>query len=225
MSWAFAPGASAGGPTSVLIVSPESARTTSFYYTDKDYETLTELLAAPGSGGQSTRPPSLGEAMAARQINVTWMIHDISPWRLDQVYARPESGTVWIRSSTDAPDFASGTWHRAAQAHELKALLKKLGMMEPPSDRGAGPVPPPDQTSGATTVVPTEPEQQPTPAAAAAGSASGTGSVSRAGDSTDWWWAIPGLVVGAGLALGLRPMSVRLLSRPRGGPRQELRDV
>ncbi|MBO0517412.1 hypothetical protein J0695_37490, partial [Streptomyces beijiangensis] len=114
LSWTFAPSAVAGGPTSVLIVSPESARTASLYYADKDYETLTELLAAPGSGGGMTEPPSLGAAMEARRINVTWMAHDVSPWRLDQVYVRPGSDTVWIHTSDIAPSFLTGSWHEAA---------------------------------------------------------------------------------------------------------------
>ncbi|WP_329118339.1 hypothetical protein [Streptomyces sp. NBC_01465] len=211
LSWAFAPAATAGGPTSVLLVAPSSAMTASLYYSDEEYGTLTDLLNAPDPGG-ATEPkePNLDATMEARQINVTWMVHDVTPWRLDRVYAPVESKTVWIHTSESAPGFTTGAWHRADQPARLKALLKKLGMMGPVSDKGSGPVPPADDPTSPTTRTATVSVSTPD---------------KGSGDTTDWWWAIPGLAVGAGLALGLRPFVVRLLARPRGGTRQELRDV
>ncbi|BFO14693.1 hypothetical protein SHKM778_10810 [Streptomyces sp. KM77-8] len=46
-------------------------------------------------------------------------------------------------------------------------------------------------------------------------------------DSTDWWWAIPGVLAGAALALLLRPHATRLIQRRKDdpGPKQELLDA
>ncbi len=47
--WAASP-ASAGGPTSVLVVSPESQETASAYCSDKAYSELERLLGPVGKG-------------------------------------------------------------------------------------------------------------------------------------------------------------------------------
>lgn len=44
-----APPSAAGGPTSVLLVSPTSQRTASLYATEKQYDLLVRLLAPTGS--------------------------------------------------------------------------------------------------------------------------------------------------------------------------------
>ncbi|MEU0398105.1 hypothetical protein ABZ208_36215 [Streptomyces sp. NPDC006208] len=38
LTWFFAPSAVAGGPTSVLITSPESEEAAALYYANEDYE-------------------------------------------------------------------------------------------------------------------------------------------------------------------------------------------
>ena len=82
----LAPGAVAGGPTSVLIVSPESGEAAALYASATGVRTAVRRCCAPARAGGKDRPPALDVVTGVRQINVTWMVHDISPWRLDRVY-------------------------------------------------------------------------------------------------------------------------------------------
>jgi hypothetical protein len=223
-----APTATAGGPTSVLVVSPESAESTALYSSHEEYRELERLLGEPGS---STReePPGLGVG-SGRQINVTWMIHDVTPWRVDRVYPdTPRGKDVWIHAATQVPQSMNGYWHKAEQPAKVLTLFKKLGVLGEPSAEGGGAIyPAPGQTKGDTSAA-----AGPAPAATEQARATAAASTD---DGTDWWWAIPGLVAGAALALVLRPFIVRLpgvrgalpLGRWRKRetePRQELRDV
>ncbi|ALC21354.1 hypothetical protein ACH46N_21230 [Streptomyces pristinaespiralis] len=224
LTWVFAPVAAAGGPTSVFLVSPESGETASLYYADKEYGTLTDLLGPTGSDGSKERPPSLDMAMGTRQITVTWMVHDVDPWRVDRLYPGDERDTVWIHTSTESGG-EQGTWHTAQRPGKLIELLGGLGLMgeKSPSGGGGGDYPPPwEQDAGATEEAPAGPaggppgEDRPRPTAAASTS------------TTGWWWSIPGLAAGAVLALFLRPLLPSFPFR-RGagdpGPRQELLDA
>ncbi|MFC7262684.1 hypothetical protein [Streptomyces lutosisoli] len=218
-----APSAMAGGPTSVLVVSPESAESTALYYSDEEYGKLMRLLGDPGSGIRE-EPPGLGVG-SGRQINVTWLIHDVSPWRVDRVYPdTPGSKEVWIHTATQVPQSMNGYWHRAGQPAQVRALFKKLGVMGKSSGEGAGAIyPAPWQTTEDTS---TAPAPTPTPAERLR-----TTAAAATDDGTDWWWAIPGAATGAVLALLLRPLvagvpGARLLGRREreADPRQELRD-
>lgn len=218
-----APAAHAGGPTSVLIVSPESEQTAARYHSDVDYSTLMTLLGQPNQG-QKERPPSLDAAMGSRQITVTWMVHDMDPWRLDRVFASDDTTTVWIHTAAGLPHTFNGYWHRAERPAELRALLKKLGVMGPVTGSGATGVAPQEWTTP-----PAEPERgEEETATITAGKSVATDST-----TTGWWWALPGLTIGAALALLIRPWATHLPAtvaaaswrRREEGPRQELRDV
>lgn len=224
--WGAASPASAGGPTSVLLVSPESTETAALYYSDKEYEELAQLLDAPGKGTRD-KPPEAG-LTAARQINVTWMVHDVTPWRLDRVYPVHKGQDVWIHTAANLDSTTNGAWHRADHPSQLRALLTKLGLMGKASEKGSAAIFPPawevygtdDAAKDSSTPAPDAANQ----AAEASPARPGSG----AGDDTDWWWALPGAAAGAVLALFLRPFATRLsLDRLRGGPGpgQELRDV
>ncbi|MGH1555106.1 hypothetical protein ACRAWF_34075 [Streptomyces sp. L7] len=94
MVWG-ASGAAAGGPTSVLVTSPTSGQAAALYYSDEQYGELQQLLGPEGRGTRD-KPPE-ADLTRARQINVTWLAHDISPWRIDRVFpveSRPQA--VWI---------------------------------------------------------------------------------------------------------------------------------
>nr|WSY52350.1 hypothetical protein OG999_21010 [Streptomyces sp. NBC_00886] len=215
--------ASAGGPTSVLVTSPTSGQATALYYSDEEYGALQQLLGPEGQGTRD-KPPE-ADLARARQINVTWLAHDISPWRIDRVFpveSKPQA--VWIHTAADVWENTqlNGYWHRAEKPAQLRALLEKLGVMGKDTGDGySGILPAPWQSA------------EPDPATAAPDT--GTEStvrvtVSDKGQGTDWWWAIPGAAAGAVLALVLRPFAARLpLDRWRKGrepgPRQELRDV
>ncbi|MGC9535382.1 hypothetical protein [Streptomyces sp. UG1] len=219
--WGAASPASAGGPTSVLLVSPESTQTASLYRSDKEYEELDQLLGARGKGTRD-KPPE-ANLTTARQINVTWMVHDVMPWRLDRVYPSHDEKDVWIHTAENLGNTANGIWHRAEHPTRLRALLTKLGLMGKPSPEGNKGIAP---SAGAPGTDEAAEGTEASPAQAAPGSEPGSGSGSD--DGTDWWWALPGAAAGAVLALLLRPFATRLrLDRLRGepGPRQELRDV
>ncbi|WP_079168145.1 hypothetical protein [Streptomyces colonosanans] len=214
MVWG-ASSAAAGGPTSVLVTSPTSEEATALYVSDKKYEELQQLLDRPTSGTRDR--PSEADLADTRQINVTWLAHDISPWRLDQVLVAG-SDAVWIYTTAQMPELVNGIWHRAADPARLRTLFKKLGVMGRTSNTGyAGVALGPWQSDAAAT-----PDADAT-------TASPPVATSRVGGGTDWWWAIPGAAAGAVLALVLRPLAARLPGRLRrhqdSGPRQELRDA
>lgn len=241
-----APEAMAGGPTSVLVVSPESGQSTALYVSDKAYGELERGLGDIGDvggkgGGRRERPPGLDMGDGSRQINVTWMVHDVRPWRVDRAYpvasgskdgkdgkTGKDAAAVWIHTTTDVESM-TGAWHKAKDPARLTALFKKLGVMGAPTGKGnqgiapeADSAPPP--TSASTSDSDSEAEQ------AASGRTDGVPGDGGAG----WWWAIPGAAAGAVGALLLRGPLVerrRVLASLRGrrphedGPRQELRDV
>ncbi|MFD8251745.1 hypothetical protein [Streptomyces werraensis] len=209
LTWATPP-ATAGGPTSVLIVSATTGRTAGLYHADKRYTELERLLG-PMYQGTRTRPPHLATG-SGQHINVTWMVHDVTPWRVDQI-ALPDGGKdVWIHTSTRITDGDDGVWHRAEQPAQLRALLAQLGVT------GTG------ASAPAAQPAPRE-DLRTAPTQAAAFATDG------GGDGAAWWWAVPGLAAGAVLALVLRPYALRGAAavRDRGGrgdgPRQELLDV
>ncbi|MGW1390918.1 hypothetical protein ACWD6Q_04530 [Streptomyces nigra] len=222
--WGLAPVASAGGPTSVLLSAPGSQRTAALYYSDREYVALEKLLGTPARGSREQPPDE--SLMAADQINVTWMVHDVTPWRIDRVHRMARGKDVWIRRTTDVERQTHGSWYRAARPGELRALLDELDLTGGPTST-PGAYEEPAETGDAAAEAASE--------AAASGAAASGASASPAarassgpGAGTGWWWAVPGAVAGAVLALGLRPVVARRpWDRLRGepGPRQELRDV
>jgi hypothetical protein len=224
MVWGAA-SASAGGPTSVLVTSPESAEASALYYPDKAYGELEQLLGPSDTGSRDE--PAGGKLQAGRQINVTWLAHDIWPWRMDRVFPG-ESGTgpVWIHTSTDVPDSMNGYWHRADHPAQLRSLLKQLGV----TGKSTG--------DGYTGIFPAPWTSQRPSATATPGPAVDTTQQHLAAPARDdgsdrwtgWWWALPGVATGAVLALGLRPRAswvpVDRWRRAReSAPRKELRDL
>ena len=137
----FAGPASAGGPTSVLLVVPGTGRTASLYTGAADYEALAGLVGAfdsPGVAGTSDRSGTSHEVGTG--VTLTWLIHDMQVWRVDRVYLDAKGGP-WISTQSDIS--ASGTiwdvppvWHTAASGKALAALLDRLGVS--PNPRGDG---------------------------------------------------------------------------------------
>ncbi|MER6984558.1 hypothetical protein ABT317_48340, partial [Streptomyces carpinensis] len=194
--------AAAGGPTSVLVTSPQSGEAGALYSSEKEYRQLERLLGPAGSGSRD-KPPE-ADLVHTRQINVTWMAHDISPWRLDRVFPVTGKNAVWIHTAANVPDSLNGYWHRAEQPARLRALLGKLGVMGKASDQGYTgifPVPWEWETATPETAAPdtTTPDADTGQKVQVTASAAG-------GDGTGWWWAIPGAAAGAVLALVLRPL-------------------
>jgi hypothetical protein len=192
---AAAPGiASAGGPTSVLLASPYSDSAAGLYYSDDDYTALQSLLGGPGLPGTSAAAPS-GVA-GAPYVTVTWLVHDVSVWRLDRIFLLDDD--VWVVSETSADGGpltgdgmypsqtgnTSAVWHRSTDAAALTALLDGYGLT-PGSGSAAG-----ASSTDRSAAVGTAPAQQATPIPA---------------PGTAWWWGVGGLLVGlaAGLFVGL----------------------
>ncbi|MHA5053593.1 hypothetical protein [Streptomyces sp. SD15] len=220
-----APSAVAGGPTSVLVASPESAQITALYYSDVRYGELERLLGKPGSGIRE-EPPGLGVG-SGRQLNVTWMAHDVSPWRVDRVYPdSPRSKEVWIHTATNMSNL-NGYWHRAEQPAQVRALFKKLGVLGKPSGEGGGGVyPAPWQTTEDASAAPAPTSTSTSierPRAA-------TTTAAATAEDTGLWWAVAGLA--GGLALGScgtllirRAAARREAAGPPREPRHELIDM
>ncbi|MFE0672866.1 hypothetical protein [Streptomyces sp. NPDC058867] len=125
--WAAAP-AAAGGPTSAFLGSPETGEAAGLYSSDREYERLDSLLSA----GRPGTPPK--GAAADRSVTVTWLAHDVSPWRIDRIFPVTEGGDVWWYRSAEVADPADGGWHRVPDPGPLRTLLTEVGVLDGPED-------------------------------------------------------------------------------------------
>ncbi|EKX68007.1 hypothetical protein Sipo8835_43060 [Streptomyces ipomoeae] len=218
-----APPSAAGGPTSVLLASSTSRRTASLYITEEAYGRLEKLLAPAGAelDRSQEETPEWGQE-AGDSVTVTWMAHDISPWRVDRVFLSvPGSEETWIHTMLSPEDAAEqsdpGVWHRAGDPKALWSLLTDLGVTGEPSDSPAQAEPPPpgptvDSRSD------TKSSDEPETTAGDKANASEPSLLDRG------WWAIPALLLG--LALGSTAtllLSRRVATRPKSGPPREPR--
>ena len=192
--------ATAGGPTSVLLSAPAIGRTSSLYTTDPAYAELAEQVGAnvalgsadESGAGAPGRPRAVGD-----MVTLTWLIHDVTVWRVDRVYV-DAAGGPWIATQEtnggvaniwDAPE----AWHRPAEPKALVGLLAAMGLL-------AG-------TSGAageaTSPVADDPAQPDVAADSDGAAAAGSGGQTAAGTGTGSGAAADGFsLVLAGL-LGL----------------------
>lgn len=196
--------ASAGGPTSVLIVSPSTGQTASLYADDPDYALLLELLE-PVPGMADNVQAGVGPGTNA--ITVTWLSHDVSVWRVDRILADAVLGPlIYTNDSMSAREpfdiTGPGVWHRAQEPASLSYLLDRLGVLD--AKNGAKP---------------------PTARAAELPAPAGPGATS---DDAGWLWALP--VLAGGIAIGLvgRPYVSKVARRWRErdrGPLHQLIDL
>jgi hypothetical protein len=193
VAWvASAAPAQAGGPTSVLMVNPETGRANALYHTHSAYQRLADGVGAFGPDiGSTDRPSSIS---AASEIRLTWMIHDMSVWRIDRVHLTPHDGT-WVETllmmnqSGDIFD-RPGRWHRAANQKVLLASLAAAGMIAG-SKPAAG-----EPTS-------TVPAEDPTASQAAPAAVTGGGRAPATGLAIIAGAGVAGLIVGATVALAV----------------------
>jgi hypothetical protein len=91
------------------------------------------------------------EHATGSEVTVTWLIHDVSIWRVDRVY--PDSpGGPWLASQTSfSGDIWSSPvqWHSASQGKALTGLLTRLGLLDDTAAAPPANVAPP----GSATVV------------------------------------------------------------------------
>lgn len=192
--------ATAGGPTSLLITSPQNQRTSSAYTGDVRYERLAGHVGI--NTGAGVEQPTAGDSPPAgidsgfgSEVRLTWLIHDMSVWRVDRVYFVGDA--VWINTvqnyfDTDAAD--DGVWHRAAAPERLRAALSETGVLRKPA---AGSTTAPPEPVPADPIPATEPAEQ---AVVTAGGPPPTGLIGAG-------FGVLGLVLGIGatlLALRLR---------------------
>jgi len=121
----------AGGPTSVLMVSPNLERARAAYYSDALYTELTEGVG-DGQVGASGPPRGLG-AGGGEDVRLTWLIHDMMIWRIDRIHLTSADG-VWIETVVDRGGDGKmldqpASWHRAADPDRLLAALSTAGLL------------------------------------------------------------------------------------------------
>jgi hypothetical protein len=192
--------AAAGGPTSVLLSAPSVPRVFATGYEDKVYNDLTQLIQSTDTAGNvdTSRQHESGEF-----IRATWLIHDMSVWRLDVIYPQAANGP-WIATTTiDENGRMSETpvWHRSSDWVKLLKLLDTLGLVG--GKHGvSGPTNLSWNDGTQTTTTPAEQPvvQQPVETVKA-----------QPGILTGWRWAIPGFVMGALIVV----VAVRLMPRHR----------
>ena len=107
----------AGGPTSVLITRPGQSAG-ALYYDDAAYDALLGLLPADATRGEPLAPGGSGA-----DYTLTWMVHDVMPWRFDRVHVDPD-GSAWVATSFSAKD--TGGWVEVAEPDGLAALLTQV---------------------------------------------------------------------------------------------------
>lgn len=193
--FAFAGPAHAGGPTSVMLSAPPSV--VAVGYNDQRYYDLQQLIQTA---------PKLDAAGAVHEsgkfVRATWLIHDMSVWRIDIIYPDAPGGP-WISTQEfNGTTPSKVTWHRAADPVKLLRLLDSFKLRSGEFDGGPtlddGYVVPTPDAAGA-------PVQTQPPAVATAA----TGATASTSFFTGWRWIIPGVLLGAAIAVG----AVRLFSK------------
>lgn len=178
--------AAAGGPTSALLSVPGQGKTASLYYTDPEYDALADLVGVTSTTGAGEVDRSGGtHDSGGPGVTITWLIHDVDPWRVDRVYPA-ENGAPWIATQTVGEDGgiwnSPVVWHQPENGGRLMALLDDLGVGKAASgaDEFTG-------VAGASTPAPAEADSEPADVEPAAAGSSG---------STGTWWALGGVLVG-----------------------------
>ena len=202
--------AQAGGPTSVLMVVPGTGQTASLYTGDPDYEALASTVGAFSASGAATgKVDGTGEHAVGTGVTLTWLIHDVTVWRVDRVYLDAKGGP-WI--STQVDHTGTGiwdkpeTWHTAVDGTVLADLLDRHGV-----DGVTGTDAAADETS------PVQPDAAVVPDAPAATDTTGngsTGSSEQAAESSGsragmLGWGLGGLALGVALTLAAMRLGQR----------------
>ncbi|TDC54618.1 hypothetical protein E1212_02425 [Jiangella ureilytica] len=198
--------ASAGGPTSVLLVSPSTGRTEALHASNAAYTTLMSQLVVepvPAEG------PGFEPGIGGDQVVVTWMVHDIQPWRVDRITFDDEGRPEWINTvqsmGAQLQFEDQGVWHRPTDVGVLHDLLADLGLV---GRTGLQPV---EESADA--------EAESADAAAPAAAPPGDGGAAGAA-----LWALPALAAG-GAAGVLGDRWLRRRRDGRDGGRWQLVDV
>jgi hypothetical protein len=190
--------AHAGGPTSVLLSAPPHV--VAVGYEDPAYGELQRVTESAGA----TSAGDTAEHASGHFVRATWLIHDMSVWRIDIIYPDAPGGP-WIattESLTTGSMPEAPTWHTTADGAALRKLLDALKLL-----RG--------QTfSGGPTTLDYLPGPASEPAGELPSAAAQPPATVRAASReifAGWRWTIPGFLVGAAAAV----LAVRLLPKRR----------
>ncbi len=210
--------AQAGGPTSVLLSAPP--KVVAAGYEDKAYSDLLQLVMDAGRTGSSG-----GEEHAVgRFVRATWLIHDMSVWRLDVIYLDAPGGP-WVATSEDhtgrgMPEQQS--WHRLSNPKKLISVLNSLGLLGKGSYGGPTSLPGSGTddatvsngdgtTTGNGTSIGNGTTNGDTTGNAAAQASTETQAAADSSVMTGWRWVIPGFLLGAIIAV----VATRLIPKRR----------
>lgn len=184
--------ADAGGPTSVLLSAPPHVAAVG--YDDERYYDLQNLIQTSSKGDPGSEVHSIGKFVRA-----TWLIHDMSVWRIDVIYPDAPGGP-WISTEEFMNDTrpAKPTWHRAADPARLLEVLGSFKILDGKFDGG----PTLDDGYSVAAAPVTTPTPTPPPAQS---------QVATTNAFTGWRWIIPGVLIGAAVAV----VAVRLFPKRR----------
>jgi len=123
----------AGGPTSVLLVDPSAGRAAALYHSSPDYQRLVDAINAYSSDlGSADRPASVSES-TNDAYRLTWLIHDMTIWRIDRIYRTADDG-LWLQTVADEsggdPFAQPGRWHRVVNQEALTSVLASSGLTD-----------------------------------------------------------------------------------------------
>ena len=147
----------AGGPTSVLLVDPSAGRAAALYHSSPDYQRLVDAINAYSSDlGSVDRPASVSEN-TNDAYRLTWLIHDVTIWRIDRIYATADDG-LWLQTVADEgggdPFARPGRWHRVKNPEALTAVLTSTGVRGKAAPQTAPSSDAEPSTAAATSVAP-----------------------------------------------------------------------
>jgi hypothetical protein len=204
--------AAAGGPTSVIVVNPVTGEAGALYYDDPDYQLLQEALE-PWPDGWVEQPGQLSAGPGTAALNITWLIHDVSVWRVDHI--RLDLKYVWVQTNlategTVPYDGGGQSWHVAADAQAVVDVLDRLGVLPDEWKQSSGSD---INRIGADELLNTGPATEPKAQPA------------EPNIVPDWQWIAAAAAGGIALGVGGRPAVRAILRRREASPRQQLVDV
>ena len=209
----------AGGPTSALLVAPGVERAAAVYYSDPEYQQLETLLAEPAVSDAPVELPADGSGY----ITVTWLIHDVSIWRIDRIYLAANGEHLIATQLMDGTNGnGAGMYpgelgddtaikHRAGDPAGLQSLMDKLGLTgsaqagsaDVALQEASGPIDAAPIDAAAASAVPTNPA------------------------ATAPWWILAGLALGIGVTAAavryLPAIRRRLIAEPAGADDEPVR--
>ena len=116
-------------------------------------------------------------------MKLTWLVHDVTVWRLDRVVLTRNDG-IWIETALTLPeDNHTGRWHRAHDDQALTALLSAAGLL------GKQAQPPGDSPASTTPAVAEGTTAEDGTAAAAADTAPGQPILGIVAAGLEGWWS------------------------------------